>query len=736
MEIPRTLETAVSNLRDLIARSERSYDTDLINRAMDTAILAHEGQNRASGEPYVCHPLAVAAILVELGMDSETVAAALLHDVVEDTNMDLSELQKMFGDEVAVMVDGVTKITKMTFSTKEEQQAENVRKMLLAMSQDIRVMIIKLADRLHNMRTSEGWQEQKQRDKARETMDIYAPLAHRLGIRGVKEELEDRSLRILDPIAYHEIEEALLLRQNQRDAFLQDIQERIQAHLKEFDIDCHLSGRLKSIPGIYRKMYIQGKSIEEIYDVYAVRVIVDNVNDCYNALGLVHDMFRPLPHRFKDYISTPKPNMYQSLHTTVIGKEKIPFEVQIRTWEMHYTAEYGVAAHWRYKLGMHKKGKLDEKLAWMRQFIESQKDVDDAEDIVRSIKTDLSSEEVFVFTPKGDVIALPVGATVIDFAYAIHSAVGNRMVGAKVDGRIVPLDYKVKLGEIVEVLTTSAAGHGPSRDWLQIVKTSEARNKIRGWFKKERREENIEQGHGELMRELSRNFIRLSEEDLEKFLLNQAKKQRFTTVEDFEAAIGYGGVQLSHIIPRMRDDYQKMVKTESGDAVNAMLQRANTRRKHNNGGVIVEGMDNCLVKFARCCNPVPGDPIVGFITRGYGVSIHKRDCTNVPDVLEHSAEPERWVQSHWDSEIEGEFKASLQIFAADRQGLLADITALLAQMKVAIHALSAKDPEEEEAVVFLTLAVNSLDHLQFVVSRLMKITGVERIERTGTERGN
>ncbi len=736
METPCTLETAVSLLKDLIARSERSYDTDLINRAMDMAIAAHEGQNRASGEPYVCHPLSVAAILVELGMDSETVAAALLHDVVEDTNVGLTELQKMFGDEVAVMVDGVTKITKMTFSTKEEQQAENVRKMLLAMSQDIRVMIIKLADRLHNMRTSEGWQEQKRRDKARETMDIYAPLAHRLGIRAVKEELEDRSLRILDPIAYHEIEEALLLRQNQRDAFLKDIQERVKTHLNEFDIECHLSGRLKSIPGIYRKMYIQGKSIEEIYDVYAVRVIVDNVNDCYNALGLVHDMFRPLPHRFKDYISTPKPNMYQSLHTTVIGKEKIPFEVQIRTWEMHYTAEYGVAAHWRYKLGMHKKGKLDEKLAWMRQFIESQKDVDDAEDIVRSIKTDLSSEEVFVFTPKGDVIALPVGATVIDFAYAIHSAVGNRMIGAKVDGRIVPLDYKVKLGEIVEVLTTSAAGHGPSRDWLQIVKTSEARNKIRGWFKKERREENIEQGHGELMRELSRNFIRLSEADLEKFLLNQAKKQRFTTIEDFEAAIGYGGVQLSHIIPRMRDDYQKMVKTESGDAVNAMLQRANTRRKHNNGGVIVEGMDNCLVKFARCCNPVPGDPIVGFITRGYGVSIHKRDCTNVPDVLEHAAEPERWVQAHWDSGIEGDFKASLQIFATDRQGLLADITALLAQMKVAIHALNAKDPEEGEAVVFLTVAVNSLDHLQFVVSRLMKITGVERIERTGAERGN
>jgi GTP pyrophosphokinase len=427
--------------------------------------------------------------------------------------------------------------------------------------------------------------------------------------------------------------------------------------------------------------------------------------------------------------------MYQSLHTTVIGKEKIPFEVQIRTWEMHYTAEYGVAAHWRYKLGIQKQGKLDEKLAWMRQFIESQKDVDDAEDIVRSIKTDLSSEEVFVFTPKGDVIALPVGATVIDFAYAIHTAVGNRMIGAKVDGRIVPLDYKVKLGEIVEVLTTSAAGHGPSRDWLNIVKTSEARNKIRGWFKKERREENIEQGHAELMREMSRNFIRLSDAEMETFLLDQAQKQRFTNVADFVAAIGYGGVQLSHIIPRMRDDYQKMVKSATVDPVNATVQRMAPRRKHNTGGVTVEGMDNCLVKFARCCNPVPGDPIIGFITRGYGVSIHKRDCTNVPETVTLAAEPERWVQAHWETSVDGDFKASLQLYAADRQGLLVDITALLAQMRVSIHAISAKEAQEE-AVIFLTLGVNSLDQLQYVISRLMKIAGIDRIERTGAERGN
>ena len=728
MEIPRTREAAVSYLKTMIMQSERSYDLDLIDRAMATAIAAHEGQRRASGEEYICHPLSVAAILVEMGMDGETIAAALLHDVVEDTGVELADIRKNFGNTVANLVDGVTKITKMSFSTKEEQQAENVRKMLLAMSQDIRVMIIKLADRLHNMRTSDGWSEQKRRDKAKETMDIYAPLAHRLGIRAAKEELEDLSLRILDPVAYHEIEEALLLRKDERNAFLQDIQKRLGDHLKEYGISCNLSGRIKSIPGIYRKMYMQGKTLEEIYDIYAVRVIVDNVNDCYNVLGIVHDMFRPLPNRFKDYISTPKPNMYQSLHTTVISKEKIPFEVQIRTWEMHYTAEYGVAAHWKYKLGLQKQDKLDEKLAWMRQFIENQKDVDDAEDIVRSIKSDLSGEEVYVFTPKGDVIALPAGATVIDFAYAIHSAVGNRMVGAKVDGRIVPLDYKVKIGEIVEVLTTSAAGHGPSRDWLNIVKTSEARNKIRSWFKKEHREENIEQGHAELSRELSRNLIRLSDDEMDAFLLAQAQKQHFACVEDFEAAIGYGGVQLSHLMPRMRDDYLKLVHADTAEPPQPVRQPV--RRRHNTGGVVVEGMDNCLVKFARCCNAVPGDPIIGFITRGYGVSIHKRDCPNVPENIATAAEPERWVTAHWETSVDGDFKASLQLYATNRQGLLADITTLLAQMHVMIHAINAREPHQDAVNVLLTLGVNSVEHLQTVTARLMHVPGVERIERT------
>ena len=721
-------EDIIVELKRLIIKSEKPYDLEVIDRAIDLACRAHEGQKRRSGEDYVCHPLQVACILVELGMDSETIAAAILHDVVEDTPVELQDLKRQFGEEIAELVDGVTKLNKIPFSTREEQQAENVRKMFLAMSRDIRVIIIKLADRLHNMRTSSGWDPQKRRDKAKETMDIYAPLAHRLGIRAVKEELEDISLRILDPVAYKEIEDALALRENERNAFLADIQQRIKERLADYGMTPFVSGRIKSITGIYRKMYMQGRSFDEIYDIYAVRVIVDTVNDCYNVLGIVHDMFRPLPNRFKDYISTPKANMYQSLHTTVISKESIPFEVQIRTWEMHYTAEYGIAAHWKYKLGIQRRDKLEERLAWVRQFIENQKDVDDAEDIVRSIKTDLSSDDVFVFTPKGDVITLPVGATVIDFAYAIHSAVGNRMVGAKVDGRIVSLDYQVKTGEIVEVLTSSAQGRGPSRDWLNIVKTSEARNKIRSWYKKERREENIEQGRAEMERELSRNLIRLPDDRMQEFLLNQAKKQHCDTLEDFFAAIGYGGVLLSRIIPRMKEDYLKLIKAEEVQAPEALVT---AKKHHNNGGVIIEGMDNCLVKFARCCNPVPGDDIIGFITRGYGVSIHKKDCVNVPRDLSLTAEPERWIKVSWEDSVKDEFKATLHVVARDRQALLADVTTQLASMHVMIHAINAREPKDGQASMTLTVGVSSLDHLQSVIARLSRIEGVYNIERSG-----
>ena len=730
MNKPETAESVKATLKTLLAESEKGYQVDRIDRAIDMAEKAHAGQKRQSGEDYVCHPLHVACILVEMGMDSDSVVAALLHDVVEDTPVELADITAAFGDEVAQLVDGVTKITKMSFSTKEEQQAENVRKMLLAMSQDVRVMIIKLADRLHNMRTSDGWEPQKRRDKARETLDIYAPLAHRLGIRSIKEELEDLSLRVLDPVAYKEIEDNLALRAEERSAFLAGIQDRIRDKLAEYGIRAQMSGRVKSIAGIYRKMYIQGHAFDEIFDIYAVRVIVDTVNDCYNVLGLVHEMFRPLPNRFKDYISTPKANMYQSLHTTVVSKEKIPFEVQIRTYEMHYTAEYGIAAHWKYKLGLQKQDKLDERMAWVRQFLENQKDVDDAEDIVRSIKTDLNIEDVFVFTPKGDVITLPEGSTVIDFAYAIHTAVGNRMVGAKVDGRIVPLDYRVKTGEIVEVLTTSAAGHGPSRDWLNIVHTGEARNKIRSWFKRERREENVQQGRAELEWELPRNLIRLSEERMTAFLQDQSRRQHCLTLEDFYAAIGYGGILLSRLIPRMKEEYARIQKEEQTEAApEAPVLTPPVRRRHHNGGVIVDGMEDCLVKFAQCCNPVPGDPIIGFITRGYGVSIHRRDCTNVPKVIEEAPNRERWVSVQWESGQKTESYATLRVTAGNGENLLLKLTTVLANMHVSVHAVNARDLEGGGAVATLTVVVSSVEHLQTIMKKLESVADVDQVER-------
>ncbi len=528
-------------LLELIQGSGREFDMEMIGKAYHLADGAHQGQKRLSGEPYIIHPLAVACILVELGMDSESVVGGLLHDVVEDTDYTLEDIRKLFNPQVANLIDGVTKLGKIPYSSREEQQAENIRKMLIAMSEDIRVIIIKLADRLHNMRTLEFKPPQKQRDTALESMEVYAPIAHRLGIRAVKEELEDLSLQYLDPVAYHEIEDALAMQSKDRAAFIERTKKEIKQRVSTIIPNVYLEGRVKSINGIYRKMFIQGKNLDEIYDVYAVRVIVDTVTDCYNVLGLIHDMFRPIPNRFKDYISTPKPNMYQSLHTTVLSADGIPFEVQIRTWEMHYTAEYGIAAHWKYKLGMTRSNSMDERLAWIRQMLENQKDNEDATDIVRAIKSDLAPEEVFVFTPKGQVISLPAGSTVIDFAYAIHSAVGNRMVGAKVDKRIVPIDYRVKTGEIVEILTTKEVGHGPSRDWLKIVKTSEARNKIRQWFKKERREENIVEGRSELEREFRRNNIELTDEMLQNLMDTVGKRNSCATLDDLYAAIGYGG---------------------------------------------------------------------------------------------------------------------------------------------------------------------------------------------------
>ena len=718
----------IDDLMQAIKESGRSYDTDRIMAAYQVAKEAHKDQRRRSGEPYISHPVAVAIILVGLGMDTETLVAALLHDVVEDTATTGESIEKQFGEDVALMVNGVTKLGQVPFSTREEQQAENVRKMLLAMAQDVRVIIIKLADRLHNMRTLESMPPQKQRDKSLETMEVYAPLAHRLGLKLVKEELEDTALRFLDPAAYSEIESQLILRKDERDKFLSMIRERLTERLNAEGMHFYLESRVKSIYGIYRKVYIQGRDFDEIFDVYALRVIVDTVNECYNVLGVVHDMFRPIPNRFKDYISTPKANMYQSLHTTVLDKEGIPFEIQIRTWDMHYIAEYGVAAHWKYKAGLSGKDSLEEKLAWVRQLLEAQQESDDVEDIVRTIKTDIAPEEVFVFTPKGDVISLPSGSTIIDFAYAIHSAVGNRMMGAKVDGRIMPIDTVVKTGMIIEIITGNTKG--PNRDWLKVVKTSEARNKIRAWFKKEKREANIAAGREELEKEFRRSSISLTEQQEEEFLAYLAEKQQMKNVDDFLAAIGYGGISLAKIAPRIKTDYVKMFRTSEAEKAAQVLPKLVQKKSKVSSGVIVEGLDSCLVKFAQCCNPLPGDEIIGFITRGSGVSIHKLDCPNVINSMKDPEQQSRWVAAEWADTTQREvFKSSIELLARDRGLLLAEVSITLNNMHVPLHALQARELKDGMTSVTLTLGTVNVEQLTNIMSNLRKIDGVVEVKR-------
>ena len=723
-------------LRKIIEESGKEYDREKIQAAYELAAEKHQQQKRSSGEPYIIHPLSVAAILVGLGMDSESVMAGLLHDVVEDTDCTVEEITKQFGREVALLIDGVTKLGKIPYSSREEQQAENLRKMLMAMAEDIRVIIIKFADRMHNLATLEYMSPQKQRDKAVECLEVYAPIAHRLGIRTVKEYMEDESLKYLDPLAYKEIEEDLASRSKSSKQFIEDTKALIRSLVEISIPNVYIEGRVKSVYGIYRKMFVQGKSFEEIYDVFAVRVIVDTIEDCYNVLGVVHDMFQPLPGRFKDYISMPKPNMYQSLHTTVITKAGVPFEVQIRTWEMHHTAEYGIAAHWKYKLGMSAKESdntaLDDRLAWIRQMLENQAESEDVTDLVHSIKSDLIPEEVFVFTPKGDVINLPLGSTVIDFAYAIHSAVGNRMIGAKVDKRIVPLDYKVKTGEIIEILTTKEAGKGPNRDWLTLVRTSEARNKIRAWFKKEKRDENIVEGKAELEREFKRSNIQLTPELMEYMIESVGKRHNCSTEDDFYAAIGYGGIQLWKVLPRIKEEAQRLQKSASPEQEPELPPPPTPEpRRRVANGVLVEGMDNCLIKFSRCCNPLPGDEIIGFITRGFGVSIHKRSCSNVPRDLTQCPEPERWVRAHWAGDVKDDFKSTLHIVAVDRAGLLADVTQQLSNMKIFIHALNSRQERgTDNAFISATISINGLPQLQNIIERLSKIPGVISIDRS------
>ena len=723
------------NLLRQIRLNDGKHDIAKITKAYEIAKDAHKDQLRKSGEDYIIHPIAVATILEDLGMDTDTLVAALLHDVVEDTDVTLDEIEDMFGEDTALLVDGVTKLGKIPFFSQEEQQAENIRKMLLAMAEDIRVIIIKLADRLHNMRTLDFMTPQKQRDISLETMEVYAPLAHRLGIQTIKEELEDISLLHLDPIAYAEIEARLELQEEQRNQFLENIRNKINERLQGQYENMDISGRVKSIYGIYRKKYMQGRSFDEIYDIYAVRVIVDSIVDCYHILGEIHDMFRPIPNRFKDYISVAKPNGYQSLHTTVVDENAIPFEVQIRTWEMHHTAEFGIAAHWKYKEGVSGQDSLEERISWIRQTLETQSDSLEAQDVLGSIKTDLSTDEVFVFTPKGEVITLPKGSTVIDFAYSIHSEVGNSMIGAKVDGRMVSLDTEVNTGNIVTVLTSNSPGHGPSRDWLNIVKTSSSRNKIRNWFKRERRDENIKQGKSMLEKEMRRHRIDVPEDKKEAFIIRTTKRHNFNSIDDFYAALGYGGISVDKIIPRMREAFQNENKKTEKSVEQEMREQikrstAQRKKKGSSSGVTVQGMEDVLVKFARCCNPLPGDDIIGYITRGYGVSIHKKDCVNVTGAMSDPEQKERWVECDWIKGASGEtFKSTLDIFSNDREGLLLDVSIALNNMRVPVYSLIAREISDSKTTIQVTVGANDLGHLDYIITTLKNIPSVSSVSR-------
>lgn len=722
------IQTKIDFLVERAKKQNPNINEKKIRAAYECANSAHEGQKRKNGEPYIIHPVSVAEIIVEMGLDTDSICAGLLHDCIEDTEFGYKEIENKFGTSVAELVDGVTRLGMLRYS-KEQEQFEDLRKMFLAMAKDIRVILIKLADRLHNARTFQFLPERKQRDKALETMEIYAPIAHRLGMSRIKWELEDLSLKCLDPIGYQEIVEGLEKQSSQHEEFLNHIKECISEKLKEAEIQNIISARVKHIYSIYRKMYAQHKTINEIYDICAVRVIVDSVTNCYNVLGYVHDLYKPIPGRFKDYISTPKPNGYQSLHTTVIGREGIPFEIQIRTEEMHKMAEFGVAAHWKYKQGLDKTGN-EQAFAWIRQLLEAQQDTE-AEDFIKAIKVDLFADEVFVFTPKGDVVNMPAGATPIDLAYAIHSAVGNRMVGAKVNGRIAPIDSQLKNGDIVEILTSKET-HGPSRNWVKIVKTTEARNKIKQWFKKECREENIEQGKAELDRELKANLMYNGFYDNQEIQKNILQKFTFSSMDELYAAIGYGGITITKVLNKIKDDVMKVRKAQ--EKIDKLEQPQTDKKKgKSESGVMVEGIDNCLVKFARCCTPIPGDDIIGFVTRGYGVSIHRKDCVNVKN---HNSKDEenRWIRVWWDEESldnkKNRFSTGLQISTKSRIGVLSDVAVLLAQAHVNVHELSARDLNDGFGMITAVVDVSGIGQLDNIINRLKKIKGVLDVTRT------
>ena len=697
-------------------------DMALIDRAVEYASAKHEGQKRKDGSPYIIHPLAVAEIVAETGLDTDAILGAILHDCIEDTDSTYDEIARQFGSTVAALVEGVTKLTRVEYSTLEEQQMENLRKMFMAMSKDIRVILIKICDRLHNTRTMEYQTPAKQISKSRETMDIYAPLAHRLGMQKIKWELEDTSLKYLDPAGYNEIMQYLADHQKEADSFMRAIQSKITTRLSAVGIHGTIYGRIKHVYSIYRKMQTQKKTIDELYDLYAFRVIVDTIPDCYNVLGHIHDLFNLVPGRFKDYISTPKPNMYQSLHTTVIGQEGIPFEVQIRTWEMHETAEYGIAAHWKYKQGI--EGGNEKDFEWVRRLLESQQEENDAEDYIQSLKVDMFDDEVFVFTPKGKVMSLPAGSTPIDFAYAIHSGVGNAMVGAKVNNRIASFDQPLANGDIVEILTSKSA-KGPSRDWLKICNSNQARTKIKQWFKKEKREENVAHGKASFEGELRRSGISPSVLQDAELLPVLLKKLSFESLDDMYAAIGYGGLTAVKAFGRIREELTKANRQK--EAPKPPEQQPVKVSRHKDSGVVVEDIDSCMIKFSRCCTPVPGDDIIGFITKGYGVSIHRRDCKNVN--LNDPKQAGRWISVAWSASEEKPFSTTFEIDSIDRDGIWLDIATALTASKVKVTEISAREMPAGKARTIATFEVKNVAELEAIRSRIRNIDGVVDVRR-------
>ena len=735
--IPLDPDQMYAALEEKLKATGHAIDLGRIRAAYETAKMAHSGQKRRDGSPYVTHCVAAADITVDLGLDEDSVVAALLHDVIEDTPLTHADIAHQFGAPVADIVEGVTKLTRVQYTSKEEEQMENLRKMLMAMAKDIRVILIKIADRLHNMRTMAYQSAEKQRTKSLETMEIYAPIAHRLGMQRAKWELEDLSLQYLDPAGYKEITDALEAKMPMLEAFMESMRQKIQARLDAEGIQATIYSRIKHVYSIYRKMYAQKLDINGIFDLCAFRVIVDTIPDCYNVLGIIHYMFKPVPGRFKDYISTPKPNMYQSVHTTVIGTEGIPFEVQIRTWEMHHTAEYGIAAHWKYKMsdgGNAVHSGDEDKFAWVRRLLETQQE-SDAQDFFHDLKIDMFADEVFVFSPKGDVINLPAGATPIDFAYSIHSDVGNHMVGAKVNGRIVTYDYVLQNGDIVEIRTSKSAP-GPSRDWLNLVKSGSARTKIKQWYKKERREENVIRGREMLEDELKHNGLTLDDVLDEEIISPILKRLSFSAPDDLYAAIGYGGVTVARVANRLRDEVKaKPDKKTALDKMTAAAERREQNAKKEGKavhGILVAGLDNCLIKFSRCCTPVPGDDIIGFITRGQGVSIHRRDCANYVKRLKNPADEGRWIHVSWAREITDSYVTTLNIASKDRSGLVMDIATVLNALNAKVRNLSSRNIGNGLAMTSITLEVKNVTELRYIMNRLSGIAGVTSVARNGS----